>query len=238
MHRASAFILATLSLAFAGPAHAETPLVPHSAEYKVKISVVSGLLTTELRRTATGYVATHTVRPTGFSRVLAHGRISETSEFLETPDGIRPEKYRAVDTISRDEEDVDIRFDWSTGEAVGTVNRQAVSSPMDGVAHDRVSIQYELMHDLLNGGAGDSYVLFEVDRLRQLTVSNIGTQTVEVPAGTFTAVGIRHQAEGSKRRTTLWCVEELGYLPVVIEQHRLDELRVRAVLTKYAPAAD
>jgi hypothetical protein len=33
-------------------------------------------------------------------------------------------------------------------------------------------------------------------------------------------------------------VEELGYLPVIIEQHRDGKLRVRAVLTSYEPATE
>ena len=41
-----------------------------------------------------------------------------------------------------------------------------------------------------------------------------------------------------------WCgnpvmlFEELGYLPVIIEQHRKGKLQVRAVLTRYEPTAD
>ncbi|MCH8944992.1 MAG: hypothetical protein IH910_09435 [Proteobacteria bacterium] len=54
-------------------------------------------------------------------------------------------------------------------------------------------------------------------------------------AGSYEAVGIQHQAEGSSRITTLWCVEELGYLPVVIEQHRKGKLKFRASLQKYTP---
>ena len=38
-------------------ASAEPALTPHTAEYKVKISVLSGKLSTELRVTASGYVA-------------------------------------------------------------------------------------------------------------------------------------------------------------------------------------
>ena len=58
-----------------------------------------------------------------------------------------------------------------------------------------------------------------------------------MPYGRFDAVGIQHQAEGSKRITTLWCAEELGYLPVLIEQSRKGEVKVRAVLRDYQPAA-
>ena len=42
---------------------------------------------------------------------------------------------------------------------------------------------------------------------------------IRVPAGEFTAVGVQHQAEGSSRVTTLWCVEELDFLPVLPRQH-------------------
>ncbi|MDZ7643602.1 MAG: hypothetical protein U5K76_04815 [Woeseiaceae bacterium] len=58
-----------------------------------------------------------------------------------------------------------------------------------------------------------------------------------MPFGTFEAVGIQHKAEESSRVSTLWCVRELGYLPVVIEQHRDGKLRVRAELTDYRPVA-
>ena len=61
------------------PALAEPLLTPHTAVYKVKISVVSGELNTELRKTADGYVANHVVRATGLSRLLTRGTIDVTS---------------------------------------------------------------------------------------------------------------------------------------------------------------
>ena len=71
--------------------------------------------------------------------------------------------------------------------------------------------------------------------MRIANVTNAGTRQVETKAGTFTAVGIRHQKEGSSRVTTMWCVEALGYLPVIIEQHRKGKLNFRATLVNYAP---
>ena len=236
MWRGFIMLLSTALLSVA--ALAEPSLTPHSAEYKIKISVLGGQLNTELKSTETGYVATHVVKPTGMSRMFARGRIGETSAFDTAPDGVRPREYSSSDTISRDKTQVSIRFDWDTGEARGTVNGEDVVSVMDALAHDRVSIQYELMHDLLNDAPSAEYTMFEVDRLRTVNVRNIGVRTVKVPAGKYEAVGIQHQAEGSKRVTTLWCVEELDYLPVIIEQHRKGKLRVRATLNKYTPAAD
>ena len=216
-------------------AAAETPLVPHTAEYRIKISVLGGKLLTELKSDGDAYIATHIVKPTGMSRILANGSITESSSFLSAADGLRPDKYSSSDSLSRDKSRVEIQFDWETGEARGTVNNEAVSFTMDAIAHDRISIQYELMHDLLNGEPSKQYTLFDVDRLKTINVRNIGRKTVKVRAGQFEAVGIQHQAENSKRVTTLWCVEDLGYLPVIIEQHRLGKLRMRATLASYTP---
>ena len=216
------------------PAAATSTLTPHTAEYKVKISVVSGRLRTELRATDEGYVARHVISPTGLSKLVASGAIDESSEFAVGQDGLIPVAYRSSDSLSRDKVQADIRFDWGNNEASGTVNDEQVLSALEGLSHDRISIQYELMHDLLNGGPGEQYRMYEVDKLKTINVRSIGSRQVRVPAGTFEAVGIQHQAENSSRVTTLWCVEELGYLPVIIEQHRKGKLRVRATLRRYS----
>ena len=52
------FLLAVTTL-WTGGAQAAGILTPHTAQYKVKISVVSGRLSTELRATKDGYVANH-----------------------------------------------------------------------------------------------------------------------------------------------------------------------------------
>jgi hypothetical protein len=226
------FALACLPL-LAAPVLAEQPLTPYSAEYKVKISVLSGRLTTELRPLADGYEATHVIEPQGLASMLRNGKISEQSRFAEQADGVRASWYRSEDSLSSDETRAEVTFDWAASEMSGSVNDAAVRIPFDGVIHDRVAIQYQLMHDLQNGGPDERYVLFDVDEFKTLVVSNIGERKVSTPAGDFTAVGIQHQAENSSRVTTLWCVKELGYLPVVIEQHRKGKLQMRAELRHY-----
>ncbi len=228
------FLLAVIA-AIAANAHGETLLTPHQAVYKVKISVLSGQLNTELRVIPDGYIATHVVKPTGMARLLVRGQISETSQFHSSDDGIRPVNFRADDTLTRDKIKASIQFDWESGEASGTVNGEAFRSTMDDLAYDHVSIQYELMFDLMNGGPSSQYILFDIDELKTINVSEIGHRTVKVPAGEFEAIGVQHQVVGSKRITTMWCVEALDYLPVIIEQHRKGKLKMRAVLTSYSP---
>jgi hypothetical protein len=143
--------------------------------------VLSGQLNTELRATDAGYVATHVIKPKGIAK-LRGGRMNVRSEFTTVADGVRPVRFHEVDTIRNDPE-TRIEFDWTTNQASGTVGTEDVLLQLDGVSHDNVSIQYELMHDLLNGGPAETYVLFDVDKMRIANVRNIGTREVKTKAG-------------------------------------------------------
>ena len=226
-------LVAGLSLLLASQALA-VELTPHRAEYKVRISVVSGQLNTELRATETGYVATHVVKPTGVSRVITNGQMEVSSEFTTAADGLRPVSYHAIDTIGDDPE-AHITFDWQTNQARGTVGDEDVVLQLDGLSHDAVSIQYDLMYNLMNDKPNATYVLFDVDKMRIANVRNVGEKTVKTKAGNFDVVGIEHQKEGSSRKTILWCAPKLDYLPVVIEQQRKGKVTFRASLTEYVP---
>jgi len=235
MRQLSRTVLALmLAAALALPSASASELTPHRAEYKVKISVVSGQLNTELKATANGYAATHVIKPTGLSRMITRGTMNVTSTFRADAQGIKPVTYHAIDTIGDDPETL-IAFNWDTNEASGTVGDEDVLLQLDGIAHDSVSIQYALMHDLLNGEPDDTYVLFDVDKMRVAEVRNVGTKQVKTKAGQYDVVGIQHQKQGSSRVTTLWCARELDYLPVIIEQHRKEKLNFRATLTEYTP---
>lgn len=226
-----------MALAICTQVSAEPSLTPHTAEYKVKISGISGKLNTELLRTRSGYTAHHVVRPTGLVKIFAHGKMDVTSEFDSTATGVTPVRFREIDTI-RDDPEVNIQFDWATNEAFGTVGDEEVRLQLDGIAYDNVSIQYELMHDLLSGNFSDKYTLFDVDKMRLANVSNVGEKKIKTKAGSFMAVGIQHQKEGSSRTTTLWCAKELDYLPVVIEQHRKGKRNFQAKLVSYSPTPE
>ncbi len=234
MRLLSRFMLLASAAMLVMPMAGAGELTPHRAEYRVKISVLSGRLNTELKATEDGYVATHVVEPTGFSKVLAGGQMRVSSAFTPVADGVRPVTYHAIDTI-RGEPEAQIEFDWTTNTASGTVGGDDVVFELDGLSHDSVSIQYELMYDLLTEQPNGSYVLFDVDKMRVADIKDAGRKSVKTRAGVYDVVGIQHQRQGSSRVTTLWCAPQLDYLPVVIEQHRKGKLNFRATLTSYTP---
>jgi hypothetical protein len=228
-------ITATFSLA---QAVAADEFTPHSAEYKIKISVLGGRLTTRFERSDNGFTAKSVIKATGMSRVFAHGEIREQSWFAENGDKIRPSRYLSSDSLSKNGTDVDLEFNWSEQLVSGTIGGEEFQTDIDGALHDRVSLQYALMLDLINGNYDDTYSLQDAEELKLLSVTSVGIKTVKVPYGTFEATGLQHRAGTSSRVTTMWFAKELGYLPVMIEQHRKGKLKVRAVLSSYLPDAE
>lgn len=222
-------------LASSWAANASDSLTPHAADYKVKISVLGGKLSTRIEATDTGYFARSSIKATGMSRILAHGTISESSVLTNSDEGLRPQRFQSVDTLSKGGQIVDLTFDWNDNNVGGLIDGADFQTGLEGNVHDRVSLQYGLMQDLLSGIERAEYALQDAERLKILSITNIGTKTVKVPFGRFEAIGIQHQATNSSRITTLWCVEELGYLPVIIEQHRKGKRQMRAMLTSYTP---
>lgn len=218
-----------------GAAAGDDTLVPHTAVYKVKISVASGTLTSRVAADGDDYRVTSVIEPKGFVGLFFRGKIEENSRFSVGDDGVIPRHYWSSDELSSDPKEMDFNFDWTGRSVSGTVNGEVFEYPLEREVHDRVSIQYELMHNLVTGIEGSGYALLDDDELKEIEVRSIGRETIKVPFGRFDAVGIQHQAAGSKRITTLWCAEELGYLPVLIEQSRKGEVRVRAVLADYQP---
>jgi len=228
---ATSLVLALVAV----PAAAADKLVPHTAVYKVRISIASGTLTTVVQESGDGFQVQSVIQPTGFAGLFFNGTIEENSQFATDDDGVRPLVYWSKDGLSSDPKVMHFVFDYDKDEVSGTVNDERYRYPLEKEVHDRVSIQYELMHNLVTGMAGSDYALLDDDELKEIAVTAIGSKRVKVPHGSYDAVGIRHAPPDSKRETTLWCAPELGYLPVLIEQTRKGKTQVRAELSEYRP---
>jgi len=222
-----------MSLTISLDAQATETIVAHEATYKLRVSFLGGSMKTVVAETENGFVAKSVIKATGFARLLMHGTIEESSEFIVGPMGVQPIIYSSSNTLLKKDKFMIFEFDWANDVVSGKINNDNFVLDFEGEIYDRVSIQYELMHKLLNGVSSAGYALLDGDKLKQLQVTNIGMKSIKTPFGKFEAVGIQHQAQDSTRVSTLWCAPELGYLPVLMEQHRNGKRRVRAVLTNY-----
>ena len=216
-------------------AEAADTIVPHTATYKIKISIASGTLTTSVRESGDGFYVHSVIEPTGLAALLTSGNIEESSQFSVDERGVRPLIYSSSNTLSSDNEFMHFTFDYRANVVSGTFNDEPYKYELDEETHDRVSIQYELMNSLMTGKPDTEYRLLDGDELKEITVSDIGTRRIKTPIGSFDAIGIQHRSARKNRVTTLWCVEELGYIPVLIEQSRNGKAQGRAELIDYDP---
>ena len=74
--------------------------------------------------------------------------------------------------------------------------------------------------------------LFQRGSLREVSLDDMGEESVETRAGTFATRHIHRRQQGSSRELHLWYSLEAPYLPVVIEQHRKGKLVARLTLKK------
>lgn len=237
-------------------------LTPHETEYKVRVSGVSGRLTTRLERRGDGFEATHVLEPKGFVSLFARGDVRERARFSDLGEGMQPLAYESRNTL-REDSGAQLDFDWAANRVTGMHyedgSTQSVDAPLDASVFDRLTMQYRLMQELAEGmtitapeaeaapeaaaatdAGGDAepaartdYRLFDGEETRAIVMTQVGEREIRTGAGTFATIGVQHQKPGSSRRTLLWLAPDLGYLPVLIEQYRKDEIKVRATLQSY-----
>lgn len=242
--RGAAVLAAALALPISPAADAPaqdqgaTLLLPFEAEYRVRMKGLGGTMTLRLARSDSGYLATSRLKPRGLASMLAGGEVEETTEFDIVDHRVRPLRYTLRDTIGRNDDTGRLTFDWDQAVATGKDNEQDLEYSIDAMTVDRASLQYALMMDLARGRSAAAYTMLDGDRRKPLVIEQAGERSVDVPLGTYSVREVRHQTRGSSRRAVLYLADELGFLPVRIEQYKDDKLRVRAELVSYTSQPD
>lgn len=226
-------IIALLMLVIPYPATAESILPSFTAEYRVKISVLSGRLGMSLTQVDEHYIARSTVAARGLTHLFIHGQIQEEADFTISDGSIKPNHYGSTDTIAGNDSAIAMDFDYVSARAIGTRNGDPFELPINATAFDRLSLQYALMLALMRDEKPDTFMLFDNGKSKQLSITYLGPETISVPYGKMAVQKIQHQTLDSDRVTTLWCAEILAFFPVRIEQRRNGKLAMRAELTRY-----
>ena len=212
-------LLATTTLASAaGPAQ----LQPFRATYAVEWhGFDAGITELHLQRQSdTQYVYTSRSNASGLFRAFFSNEISQTSWLTVTPDGIRPDRYRADDGSSRTARDISLDFDWQAGRARGVAEDQAVDVALEPYTQDDLSITIALMYALLDGEQPSIFRLIDKDRIKEYRFTPEGRAQLKTAVGDLDTVIYRSQRSGSKRVTRMWYAPALGYVPVRGEQLR------------------
>ena len=224
-------LLAILASALALPAHAQPALSLFEAVYTISFSIAKGEATVSLRTTGDGeYIYDSVTEPKGFLGVFVRGYIRETSRFTVQDGRLMPLHYERVDTISSDERDLQISFNWREKVAVTTFGETREEVPLTKACIDPGLLPIVVMHDLSNGTRAGPYTLVERGRLEQVDVETEGEEQLATKAGRYATTRLVHKAPDSNRITRLWAAPALGQLMVQMAQYKGDKERAKLTL--------
>ena len=224
-------ILASIALlAGARVVFADDPVLqPFDAEYRIRVSFVSGKSTMSLRRVADEeYVFETRARAAGLVGLFVRSGIEETSRFVVRDGQIRPLYFKRVDTISQDERDVELEFDWANGKLLRSYDGVTEELEIPANAVDPSLLFIVVMVDRANGRAPQSYTLVERNHTELINITEEGMETIKTRAGEFSALRYSHYSEAVGRTTRLWASPDIKYITIRMEQH--DDRKKRASL--------
>ncbi len=217
-------MLLSISSGFAAPLPQQ-----FSAVYTVK---KSGMTIGETKRTlnhnGTQYQFESITRPKGIAKLFTSGQVVERSLWNFHQNQPRPEQYTFFNSGGKKKRNVQIDFDWTKKQVVNTVNGQPWSMPLEYDTQDKLLYQLRIMQDLPTDQPMLHYPIADGGKLKYYDIEVVGKERIRTKLGVFDTVRLRH-VKGS-RKTTMWCAQQLGYLPVRIEQQKGNNSPVTATL--------
>lgn len=89
--------------------------------------------------------------------------------------------------------------------------------PITNNLHDTLGFTAAIMHDMQNGKREIKYTIAEKNKLKTYTLRFITKENIATNGGQITTFKMEHYNPQTKERFTLWCAENMGFLPIRIQ---------------------
>lgn len=231
--RLSAALFALACLGAPGPA-ASAP-EPFVAEYDVRFAGLRGEATMTLAEEAADDRMSFEsrTRARGIARLARPNDAVERSVFKLDGGSYRPIHFESQDGSRSNKDGNVIEFDWEEDRALSTHEGTVIEKELEAGVLDRQLMQLVMMQDLAAGVEQADYTVIDGDQLKVYRSKVIGTERVEVPAGTFETTKVERARPGSSRSSLLWCAPQLDYLPVRLQQLKEGKARITMELVSF-----
>jgi len=139
--------------------------------------------------------------------------------------GVQPLHYRATDGTSSDERSADVTFDWADERATGNYEGVKVDLALRSGVQDDLSIQIALLYALRRGQTPVNLSMIDKNSIRDYSYRRDGNETIDTKLGRIDTVVYASQHPGSPRITRFWCAPSRGFVPMRVQQKRIDEVQ-------------
>jgi hypothetical protein len=203
------------------PAPAPVLLMPFQASYswywrgtRVAVSTI-----TLAHRKDDTWVYSSVASPRGLGRLYPM-RPSLESVMRITPNGVEPLSFKV--SGSGASHDADVMFDWVAGRAVGMYEGSPMNMPIKRGVQDDLSVQIAMMMQLLAGHMPTMAFDLDKNSVREYDYVRDGTADLSTSIGPVpTVIYVAHHP-GSPRVTRFWCAPSLGFIPMQVQQTRVN----------------
>ncbi len=210
---------------FYGVAHAQEKKPDlFEAEYSIlmkgaKIANMSRKFT----RSKDGIYQYHSeTRTTGLISLFRKDHIIETSRWRIDENKIIPIDYFYDHSGGKKNRKVKIAFDWQSNKITNSIDGSSWKMPATPNVMDKLLYQLAIMYDLKAGKEDLLYTVADGGKTKVYNFEFLGDETIKTPIGELQTVKLERHKPNSRRKSTLWCAKNLGYLPVRVENIEKD----------------
>jgi len=172
--------------------------------------------------------------PSSWISWLLKEDLRELSRGIMDPAGIRPLFYLYQRSGRRTTRTAELTFDWETSTVVNNVDNSRWKMTIPAGTLDKLSTQLGIMRELQNGATEKTFAVADGGKLKQYAFQAIGTEIVELAAGSFETVKLKRVGDSTQKQTYIWCAPQLHYLPVRILQRNEDQSEYRRELEDFS----
>lgn len=167
---------------------------------------------------------------TGLLSLFRKDHILERSTWHIDDNRIRPLLYNYEHTGGKKDRSVTIQFDWESNQIINSINGSSWQMPLQPDIMDKLLYQLAIMHDLVQGKKAIKYVIADGGKIKLYNFNLLGEELIETPLGELETLKLERHKPNSRRKTTLWCARELGYLPVKVVNIEKDGRKTTAII--------
>jgi Protein of unknown function (DUF3108) len=162
------------------------------------------------------YLYTWTITARGIFRIAYSDDLVQKSWLTMTGDHVRPDKYFGKEGSKT----VELNFDWQERRATGVSETKPVDIKLPDGTQDVMSIQVEVMLDLMKGNLPATFQIIDKDQLKEFNYTQEGTAKIRTAIGELDTIIVTSQRAGNNRILRMWFAPSLGFVPVQAERSR------------------
>lgn len=200
-------------------------LQPFEASYSLNYKGLNAAITTLTLTRMDGdrWMYRSSAEARGIFRALPIDNPAQSSEMRISAAGVQPLNFSQRNGTGNDRA-IDLHFNWDNSRVQGMMEDKPVDETVPPDTQDDLSVQIALMSALARGQDSGTLHTFGDRGLREYRFRAEGEAMLHTAVGDVSTRIFVTERSGSPRVTRYWCATNYGYLPVRVQQQRLDEL--------------